>query len=334
MKSIIENTRIRNKTFFFLATIFVIGATLFAALRLRTEHAHKTSHACFVPNFRPDYQVLASNNTFWQLTSITANNAVEIAQVGEKEQLEDFKKLIDEITLPPFELTMSLADHAALLLNTNNHAIIGKLSLSNQEFLSSIEFNPSRTCAAVGSSLGKVRFLNTETGQEQRALRTDNWVTSIAFSPDGRMLAYGTQGDNDSIGKANVGIWDLEKNEELHILTGHTWSIASLAFSSDGRTLASSGTDGTIYLWDVQTGKDIEILEDTQPAIALALNHDGSVLVSGGQDHTVKLWDIFNARELKRIPTESAIIAVSFSFDDKVFIITNEHSISFWGISN
>jgi WD40 repeat protein len=73
--------------------------------------------------------------------------------------------------------------------------------------------------------------------------------TGVAFSPDGRLLATGL-GARDS----TVQIWDVRTGRELAAFKGHHSAIAAVAFSSDGRTLASGGGDSTVLMWDV-TGR-------------------------------------------------------------------------------
>ncbi len=81
-----------------------------------------------------------------------------------------------------------------------------------------------------------------------------DWVMSVAFAPDGRMLASGS---NDS----TIKLWDVASGREVRTLSGHTSDVWSVAFSPDGRTLASGSRDKTIKLWDVASGQLIRSLE-------------------------------------------------------------------------
>jgi WD40 repeat protein len=75
-------------------------------------------------------------------------------------------------------------------------------------------------------------------------------------------------------------------------LKGHKEAITSLAFYSDGRTLASSSTDGTVRLWEVATGKERTLLKGHKGGVvAVVFAPDGKLLVSGGFDGVMRLWD-------------------------------------------
>src|SRR5438876_127611 len=70
------------------------------------------------------------------------------------------------------------------------------------------------------------------------------FVLSVAFSPDGKMLASGSA-DN------TIKLWDVASGQELKTLKGHSGSVYSVAFSADGKTVASGSRDTTIRLWNV-----------------------------------------------------------------------------------
>ena len=77
----------------------------------------------------------------------------------------------------------------------------------------------------------------------------------------------------------------------LHSLEGHTGPVWTIAFSPDGKILASGSNDKTVKLWDISTGKLIHSLEGHRGGVlTIAFSPDGKILASGSEDKTVKLW--------------------------------------------
>ena len=106
-------------------------------------------------------------------------------------------------------------------------------------------------------------------------------ILDIAFSPDGTRLAVAS----------GIGIWlyDVQTGAEVALLTGHTVQagrsrqFGSVAFSPDGKTLASGSRDATIRLWDVSTSQQKATLEGhTGWVLSVAFSPDGNTLASGG----------------------------------------------------
>src|SRR5687768_12836468 len=75
-----------------------------------------------------------------------------------------------------------------------------------------------------------------------------SWVRTVAFSPDGKLLASG------SLDKS-ISMWDVKTGKSTASLTGHTDAVNSVAFSPDGKLLASGSQDDSTKLWDLAAGK-------------------------------------------------------------------------------
>jgi WD40 repeat protein len=102
---------------------------------------------------------------------------------------------------------------------------------------------------------------------------------------------------------------DEAEPRALNTLTGHTSSVMSVAFSPDGRTLASSSRDKSIRLWEVATGKLIRTLrEHTADVYAVAFSPDGKSLASGSGDKTIRLWDITSGKSTRTLTSHDDVV--------------------------
>src|SRR5438270_7810380 len=81
-------------------------------------------------------------------------------------------------------------------------------------------------------------------------------------------------------------------NLELVLQTGHTNAVNTVAFSSDGRLLASGSADNTIIVWDVSRGNELLVLNAGSYVHSVVFSPDGSRLVSADGDSKVKVWDL------------------------------------------
>ena len=136
-------------------------------------------------------------------------------------------------------------------------------------------------------------------------------IQHLVFGPDGKFLA-GASG-------AEVRLWDLTSGKRARVYQGHEQPVTAIAFSPDGKRLASASADQTIRLWETSSEEELGKLTGPEgPVLALAFSPDGKTLASGDGDALVRVWDLETARPVKQLAGhECPVFAVAFSLDGK-----------------
>ena len=161
-----------------------------------------------------------------------------------------------------------------------------------------------------------VKLWNTEDGSLIRTLEGhDGYVWSVAFSPDGKLLASGSQ-------DKRVKLWNTEDGSLIRTLEGHVAPVLSVAFSPDGKVLASGSENKRVKLWNTEDGSLIRTLEGHASSVnSVAFSPDGKVLASGSGDETVKLWNTEDGSLIRTLKGHAHwVTSVTFSPDGKVLV--------------
>jgi WD40 repeat protein len=113
-----------------------------------------------------------------------------------------------------------------------------------------------------------------------------------------------------------VRIWDAATGTVLQTFEGHSNWVKAVAFSPDGKRLASGSDDRTVRLWDAATGTVLQTFECHSDAVkAVALSPDGKRLASGSSDGKIRIWDAATGTLLQTFEIATPVQALTFSAD-------------------
>ncbi|MFN0054456.1 MAG: protein kinase domain-containing protein [Planctomycetales bacterium] len=172
------------------------------------------------------------------------------------------------------------------------------------------------SCALVGT----VFLWEVASGREvQRLDVPGDRIHCLAFSPDGNLLAAGTQSGQ------KVHVWDTETGEPVAVFGEHRGLVSSVALHPDGRRAASGGWDNTIRVWDVRNGQQLQTIKENVP---WALHPGGQWLVLGKRSGECRLWNLERQTGERVLTTQGSgpVHALACSPDGKLIAVSRDHA--------
>ena len=230
--------------------------------------------------------------------------------------VKESAKIVEIIDAP-------LLDRA--LLHTNLH---GRGQIALQAILANAQEEQSEAPSNLPPTPNRVTGTHIAT-LKQDMTEEAAYLTSVAFSPDGKTVASGS-------GNNLIQLWDVSTQQHITTLTGHTGEVSSVAFSPDGTKLASGAFDYTAKLWDVSTKqyRNIATLPSPNGGTTVAFSPDGTTVAVGAWDDTLRLWDV-STRGIVTLGRHMipSISSVAFSPDSAIVAVglfDNKATVQMW----
>ncbi|MDB4413221.1 serine/threonine protein kinase [Pirellulaceae bacterium] len=190
------------------------------------------------------------------------------------------------------------------------------------QYLTDISFGPQGKRIAAGSFSDKSAIV-WDVVNKQSLLRIplSLYPQDVAFSPDGSFLAVAESGYHPDRSKrvfapCDVSIWNLDTGERTHALKGNKRDAHSVSFSHDGKMIASGGKDGSIHIWDANTGKLLKTWPTGSSVLDVVFFPDGKSIASTGEAGNVQLWQIESTKietTLRFSGTKGTALALSYN---------------------
>lgn len=174
-----------------------------------------------------------------------------------------------------------------------------------------------------------LRVWDRQTGKEVRKVKElalDPKVSMFAFSPTASHFC--------TIDSAVVTIWIAKTGQKLHTLRGHAHHgmVNGVAYSPDGKRLASASSDRTVRIWEVATGRELLVFKGHKFEVnTVAFHPDGKRLASGGRGD-LKIWDGTTGREILALGGVESANHLVFSPDGKLLATTNPQATT-WDVA-
>jgi WD40 repeat protein len=175
-----------------------------------------------------------------------------------------------------------------------------------------LAISPDGKALAASDTSGGLTVWDAVTGRERLRLPRAGLDRpgALTFSPDGRLLAAASGW--------RVRLWQTATGKEVGVPDGHNGPVRAVAYSPDGKMVATGISDGAIHIWDSDTANPLRRWRGHPEDVwALAFAPGGRSLASGGEDGTVRLWDAATGKEVRRLlkTDEERVRALAFAPD-------------------
>jgi WD40 repeat protein len=194
-------------------------------------------------------------------------------------------------------------------------ARLGSLCLRDPGGSQRVVVSTDGTLLASSSLEPKIALWDLPSGKARLRLDVGSNMNALAFSPNGKVLVSASDA---------LCFWDTTTGKQLFKIDNDNQRITDLAFSPDGRLLASCGKRPGVCLWDAATGSLVRSLagdDKGQVVEKVAFAPDGTAVASAGRDRTARVWEVATGKEIRRHTATADCYAVAFTRDGRALAL-------------
>jgi WD40 repeat protein/serine/threonine protein kinase len=288
---------------------------------LATFEGHTSSVTCL--SFAPDGKTLASGGY---------DGTVRLWDTAKGQELTTLRGPRTMLTSVAFSpdgkvLATGGGDGTLRLWDRGTNQVTGLLR-GHTSRISVVAFAPDGRSLVSGSQDGTIKVWDVEPRPDPNTLAVQTApIESLAISPDGNTLAVGDYFDK------TVKLHDIASRQRVAILRGHQMPVWFVTFAPGGRTLASTGTDGTILLWDLATREPVAKIKHPTGVISASFSPDGKLLAAGGSG-AVRVWDVATQQQVASLADRIAGTRVQFSPDGTLLAVSSFNTVRLLDVTN
>jgi WD40 repeat protein len=182
------------------------------------------------------------------------------------------------------------------------------------------------------ATAGTPKLFSMETGKVLKTYSGYNGTEqTIVVTKDGKRFVTGTHSASKK-GNNTFKIYDIDKEEPIKVLKGHTSIIYCIALSPDGKLAATGSSDQTIIIWDMVKLKKIKEIKSKSFVNAISFTPDSKKVIAGGV-YWLSVWDVETGQMVKNFDNyRSTCYSLAFLNDANLFAIQNKFAIEIWDI--
>ena len=280
--------------------IWIYDATTYQPLHFLKKHEDLVERIVF----SPDGNIIASEERFDKIHLWDVNTGKHKYKLDHRGGIKHFDFSADGQTLVTLGRGSPFISTILYHVDSGAEKQVKDMHMNDIDFIQAYHktFDRNNNILATGELDYTIYLWDLVEGVRKKTLRRQKGhLNCLAFSPDGKTLASGGEGEfirgEDGNFRRDNGVfhvWDAVKGKRKHRFSGEDmFDIRSLAFSPDGNLLAGGDQFGQIHLVDPNTGKYIKRLEGHSDEVdAISFNSDMQTFASGSIDGTLYIWDV------------------------------------------